>query len=63
MGKKAGYIDPDDERLKVGQKQLVEDSAKWKGPSHKERQQEREIKTLGLSGFGECFYICFHLCS
>lgn len=44
MGKKAGYIDPDDERLKVGQKQLVEDSAKWKGPSHKERQQEREIK-------------------
>lgn len=33
-------MDPDDERLKVGQKQLVEASAKWKGPSHKERQQE-----------------------
>ena len=48
MGKKAGYIDPDDERLKVGQKQLVEDSAKWKGPSHKERQQEREIKKPGF---------------
>eukprot|EP00438_Fugacium_kawagutii_P036658 Skav236019 [mRNA] locus=scaffold1524:21654:23362:- [translate_table: standard] len=38
MGKKAGYIDPDDERLKVGQKKLVEVSAKWKGPSHKERE-------------------------
>lgn len=44
MGKKAGYVDPDDDRLKVGQKQLVEDSAKWKGASHKERQQEKEIK-------------------
>ena len=44
MGKKTGYIDPDDERLKAGQKQLVEDSAKWKGPSHKERQQERDLK-------------------
>ncbi|CAJ1451171.1 unnamed protein product [Effrenium voratum] len=44
MGKKAGYLDPDDERLQKGQKQLIEDSTKWKGPSHKERQQEKEVK-------------------
>lgn len=44
-------MDPDDERLKVGQKQLVEDSAKWKGPSHKERQQERDIKKVSVGSW------------
>ncbi|CAK9068639.1 unnamed protein product [Durusdinium trenchii] len=43
MGKKAGYLDPDDEKLKQGQQQLIQDSAKWKGPSHKERR-EKEVK-------------------
>lgn len=44
MGKKAGYVDPDDERIQKGQRQLIEESAKWKGPGHKERQQEREVR-------------------
>ncbi|CAE7572504.1 SYP42 [Symbiodinium microadriaticum] len=41
---KAGYVDPDDERIQKGQRQLIEESAKWKGPGHKERQQEREVR-------------------
>ncbi|CAE8581109.1 unnamed protein product [Polarella glacialis] len=47
LGKKPGFIDVDDEKFQKGKTQLIEESAKWKGPNHKQRSEEqRETKRV-----------------
>ncbi|CAE8581318.1 unnamed protein product, partial [Polarella glacialis] len=55
LGKKPGFIDVDDEKFQKGKTQLIEESAKWKGPNHKQRSEEQR------PGFQlEAFLTCSH---